>query len=134
MTRLGPIGTALLAALALAPGCGPTQISRANREVVESLATAVSARNPEWLEENVKRIEACKAAGDLPDADETAFREIIDKAKSGDWEGAESAAFWLRDGQRPSGEDYAAPATPRLRAPRNYGGMPRRDGAGSTRR
>ena len=82
MNHRGSIGTALLAALALTPGCGPAQISRGNREIVESLATAVSARNADWLDENTEQVEARMAAGGLPETDERAFREIIDRAKA----------------------------------------------------
>ena len=87
-------------------GCGgPPQVAPENRRLVESVLTAVSARNPGWLDENVRLIEARRAAGGLSSAEDRALRAIVEKARGGDWAGAESDAFDLRDAQRATGAD-----------------------------
>ncbi len=98
-------------------GCGETQVTPVNRRLVESLATAVSARNPDWLKENVEAIAKAKADGTLSPAEEQAFRTIIGPAEKGDWAEAERLAFALRDGQRASSEDRASASTPKIRPP-----------------
>ena len=112
--------TALLLLLNVAVlGCGETQVSPANRRIVESLATAVSARNADWLRENAELIAARKAAGKLEDAEARALQEIVDLAAAGRWPAAEERAFALRDGQRGGAEDAAeaTSARPKLRPP-----------------
>lgn len=98
-------------------GCGETQVTPVNRRLVESLATAVSAKNPQWLKENVEAIAKAKAEGALSAAEESAFRTIIDPAEKGDWAEAERLAFALRDGQRASSEDRASSSAPKIRPP-----------------
>lgn len=98
-------------------GCGETQVAPVNRRLVESLATAVSAKNPEWLRENVEAIAKAKAEGTLTAAEEAAFRTIIEPAEKGDWAEAERLAFSLRDGQRAASEDRASSSTPKIRPP-----------------
>jgi hypothetical protein len=106
-------------------GCGgPPQVSRENRRIVESLATAVSARNADWLRRNVEMIDEARSSGRLADSEDRAFRAILDRARSGDWAGAETLAFSLRDAQRASGQDFAEAPKPTLRQPRSYRGMP----------
>jgi hypothetical protein len=111
----------LLLAACWGAGCGgPPQVSRANRRIVESLATAVSARNRGWLDENAKLIDYRRARGELSDAEDAAFQAVVDRAKAGDWEGAEQLAFALRDAQAASSEDASASSKPRLREPSRY--------------
>lgn len=112
-------GLAVLAGVlaAVAAGCGETQVTPVNRRLVESLATAVSAKNPDWLRENVEAIAKAKAEGTLSAAEEAAFRTIIDPAQKGDWAEAERLAFALRDGQRAASEDRASSSAPKIRPP-----------------
>lgn len=92
--------------LAAAIGCGgKPQVSDANREIVVSLATAVSTRNPEWINSNAELIEEHRTDGQCSDAEYQAFQNIIAKTRAGDWEAAEVAAYALRDAQQPTAED-----------------------------
>ncbi len=94
------------ALLATAAGCGrPPQVAGANRALVVSLATAVSARNNSWLDENAKLLEQRRAAGQCTDAEYKAFKAIIDQALAGDWKPAEDAIYALRDAQEPTAGD-----------------------------
>ncbi len=95
------LGLALLAA----PGCGGTRISGENRDLVVSLATAASARESSWLDKNAALLEERRAAGKVSDAEYAAFQEVVAKAKSGDWDAAQAAAYALRDAQEPTAED-----------------------------
>lgn len=116
MRTLSPL--ALAAALSLAvlvSGCGrQPQVASANRELLVSLATAVSAREPDWLERNARQIEAQRSAGAMTEAEYQTFQSIINQARSGDWPGAETAAYALRDGQEPTAEDRSKTSERRL--------------------
>ncbi len=94
----------LAAAMMIGCGRGP-QVSSANREIVVSLATAVSARETKWLESNAELIEKQRADGKCSDAEYAAFQDIIAKARAGDWDAAQTAAYDLRDAQEPTAED-----------------------------
>ncbi len=103
----GLVATVVAASLlASAPGCsrGP-QLSSENRELIVSLATAVSTRESKWLDENVAKIEKRRAEGKCTDAEYAAFQEVVDKARAGDWDAAQEAAYALRDAQEPTAED-----------------------------
>ena len=87
-------------------GCGgPPQVESQNREIVTSLATAVSARDPSWLEQNAQLVERHKAEGRLSETEYQVFRGIIAQAKAGEWDKAEQAVYALREAQRPTAED-----------------------------
>jgi hypothetical protein len=100
---------ALLLSCALlegAAGCGrPPQVAGENRELIVSLATAVSARNASWLDENVKNLEQRRAEGKCTDSEYATFKSIIDKARAGEWKAAEDAVYALRDAQEPTAAD-----------------------------
>ncbi|MFO0960919.1 MAG: hypothetical protein U0800_26355 [Isosphaeraceae bacterium] len=99
------IRAALPLAIALA-GCGrQPQVAPVNRDLLVSLATAVSAREPQWLERNAHLIDKKRDAGEMSEDEYRTFRSIIDRARSGDWQGAEAAAYALRDGQEPTADD-----------------------------
>ncbi|OJW27892.1 MAG: hypothetical protein BGO49_05720 [Planctomycetales bacterium 71-10] len=101
------IAAALLIAFLLlsAPGCGGTQVSGENRELIVSLATAVSTRESKWLDKNAALVEERRAAGKCSDAEYAAFKDIIAKAKAGEWDAAQEAAYALRDAQEPTADD-----------------------------
>lgn len=102
--RLVFLGVPMLAAAAI--GCGhEPQVSDANREIVVSLATAVSTRNPDWIDSNARLIEKQRTDGQCSDAEYEAFQNIIAQTRAGDWEAAEAAAYALRDAQKPTAED-----------------------------
>lgn len=126
MRRPHGILIALLLAACWGAGCGgPPQVSRANRRIVESLATAVSARNRAWLDQNVELIDDRRARGQISDKEGAAFQAIVEKAKEGDWDAAEKLAFALRDVQAASSEDVSADSKPRLREPRRDDSLPK---------
>jgi len=103
--RLGPLVLPILAA-SMMIGCGrEPQVSNANREIVVSLATAVSTRETKWLDSNAELIEKHRAEGECSDAEYAAFQDIIAKARAGDWDAAQAAAYALRDAQQPTAED-----------------------------
>jgi hypothetical protein len=87
-------------------GCGgPPQVTGHNREIIVSLASAISAKNADWLEKNAKTIERHKAEGTLSEGEHAALSAIVLKAREGKWDDAEEAVYALRDAQEPSAED-----------------------------
>lgn len=100
------VGHSLLVALLLLAGCGgQPQIASENRQLVVSLATAVSARNTEWLESNARILESHRSEGKCSDVEYRTFQGIIDQARAGQWKQAEDAVYSLRDAQKPTAED-----------------------------
>lgn len=124
--RLRRIG--LLTLALLASGCGPAQVEHQNRDLIESLLTAVSARNPEWLAENQALIASRRAAGTLSAADAATLGPIVALAQAGRWSQAESLAFDLRDAQAPTAQDRVADAQRQLPPPEHAPTPPRRTG------
>lgn len=97
------IRRALLLGIVLIAGCGPPQVEPANYRLIESLRTALSARNPNWLEDNAKTITKKHADGTMSEGEFTAFEAIIAQARGGDWTGAEEEVMRLAKAQRPGG-------------------------------
>lgn len=93
---------AVLTGLLLGPaGCGePSARALKNRQEFEALLTAVSLKDRKELEKDAGRIDARHASGDLSDARHADLREIIEKARAGDWAAAEKRAYEFRE-QRP---------------------------------
>jgi len=98
--------TVLLAALFMA-GYSATQFSPANRHLLEALQTAVTAKNDQWLEAAAKQVEQQYSNGKMSVSEHQAFASIIDLAKAGKWDAAQSRVFALSEGQRPTAEDLA---------------------------
>jgi hypothetical protein len=87
-------------------GCGRVQqIDPSNRRLMQGLQTAVSSRKTEWLDATVQLIEDRFASGELSDEEYAAVEPIIEKARAGDWSGAQKDAFALTEGQKPTAED-----------------------------
>jgi len=100
-------GCGLLAAFVLASmlvGCGYPAAAPQNMELITSLRTACSARNPTWLDTNEKKINEQRAAGQMSDEEYEAFKSIIDRARGGDWKGAEEACLAFQHDQGPTPE------------------------------
>src|SRR5262245_1217893 len=92
--------------LLLVLGCGrPPQMAPENRRIMQGLQTAVSSRKVEWLEEVVKLMEAKHSAGDMSEDEYKALQKIVEKARAGDWAGAQRDAFALTEAQRPTAVD-----------------------------
>ncbi len=107
MQPRGALRKLLAAALIFAAaGCGQaTQIAPANRRVMRSLQTAVSSKKGEWLDATVKLIDEQRSKGEMSDEEYEAFESIVKKARNGNWDDAQRAAFALSDGQKPTEED-----------------------------
>ena len=88
----------LTAWLLLAWGCGePSARELKNRQEFEALLTAVSLKDKAELEKDAKRIEARRRSGELSDGGHGDLQVIIEKARTGDWAGAEEAAYEFRE-------------------------------------
>jgi hypothetical protein len=86
-----------LALALLAFGCrGPTQEDRDNRRVLDAVLTAITIKNTRLLEEDAKRARARHEAGQLTDEEYQGMEAIINKARGGDWSGAEKAGYEFR--------------------------------------
>ena len=93
----------LLVCLGLtAGGCGHPQASPENLHLIASLRTALSAENPEWLEQNAAIIQQRRGAGEVGEREYEAFQAIIQMAGQGKWDEAEQQAIAFQKAQRPS--------------------------------
>lgn len=96
--RCGAISTAILA-LTLAGCGGPSDRELENRKSLEMLLTAITLRNPKELEKDATRIDERHTSGQLSDSSHRDLREIIGKARAGDWAVAEELAYKFRETQ-----------------------------------
>ncbi len=79
-------------------GCGePSEREYKNRRELEALLTAITLRNKNELDRDMRRIEERHDAGELSDASHKDLQEIIQKAQAGDWGEAEKEAYLLRE-------------------------------------
>ena len=104
----------LAAAAIFIVGCGHPQAAPHNRQLIASLRTALSAQNPEWLEQNVKLLDERQAAGEISAEELEAFQSIVDLARAGRWREAEQRAIAFQKAQRPSASEvqlYGRPAS-----------------------
>lgn len=104
MNRSYATSIVLCAGIALLGACGPPRVAPDNLRLTSSLRTAISARQTEWLEQNITAIEARKTAGEMSDTEYNAFQSIIAQAKAGNWEAAEREVIRLQKAQRPTKE------------------------------
>ena len=100
MSRYRCLTLVLCGLLSVVAGCGgPSSEQRENRKAFEMLLTAVTLKNTKELEKDAKRIDDRHAAGQLSDAGHRELREIIDKARAGNWGDAEEQAYKFREAQ-----------------------------------
>ena len=86
-------------------GCyGPPQVNTQNRRLLESLKTAVMAKNSAWMEENAKLIEARKEEEKLSELEYDAFASVIREARAGNWPVATDEIMRLAKAQTQSAE------------------------------
>ncbi len=98
----------LLSTIGFSIGCGRApQISAPNRKLLEALQTAVSSKNPQWLEAVTTKIGEKRTQKELSDAEFRAIDAIVKKAQSGEWKQAQKDSFQLSEGQRPTSADLA---------------------------
>lgn len=95
----------LIIVLFVAAGCGVQQIAPGNRKLMLQLQSVTSSKKKEWLDESAKQVEDQRAKGKLSNSEYAAFKPIIEKARSGDWAGAQRDAFTLSEGQTPTADD-----------------------------
>lgn len=93
--------------VALVAGCSYPQAAPENRELIAALRTACSARNADWLQATIEKIEARKAAGEMAEAEYESLKSIAATAQSGDWTTAERECFRMQSHQRPTPEEIA---------------------------
>jgi hypothetical protein len=87
----------LILGLILASGCGgPGEREIKNARAFEALLTAVSLKNAKEMEADAAQIETRHESGELSEANYQSLKEIVSKARSGDWAGAESKAYEFR--------------------------------------
>lgn len=79
-------------------GCGgePSNREVQNARAFEALLTAVSLKNEAELESDARVIDARHASGELSDGNYQEIYEIVRKARSKDWAGAEARAYEFR--------------------------------------
>jgi hypothetical protein len=99
------IGLCLLGLLLTVNGCGYPNAEPANRRLISSLRTSLSAQNQQWLAANEKLVAERHKSGAMRDDEFAAFQEIIQQAQSGDWQGAERAAVEFQRDQRTSEQE-----------------------------
>ena len=97
------IRRSVLLGILLLSGCGRPQLEPANYRLVESLRTALSARNVNWLDDNARLIAKRHADGQMSDGEVAALEAIIAQAREGDWTGAEEEVVRLAKAQRAGG-------------------------------
>lgn len=88
-------------------GCGYPQAAPENRELIAALRTACSAKNTEWLQATIDKIETRKASGEMSQPEYDALISIAATARSGDWQTAEYECFRMQSHQRPTTEEIA---------------------------
>jgi hypothetical protein len=96
--RSARCGIALAMSAALL-GCWgePSERELKNRRELEALLTAISLHNTKELDRDAQRIEERHNSGELSDAPYRSLKEIVEKAKSGDWKAAEQQGYAFRE-------------------------------------
>ena len=79
-------------------GCGgePSERELKNAKAFEALLTAVTLKNEKELQKDADLIDKRHSAGELSEGKFKEIREIIEKARSKDWDGAEKRAYEFR--------------------------------------
>ncbi|HEY7159262.1 MAG TPA: hypothetical protein VH575_35285 [Gemmataceae bacterium] len=75
---------------------GPTEQDRDNRRLLDAILTAITIKNPRLLEDNAKRAKQRHEAGQLTDEQYGGMEAILNKARQGDWAGAEKDGYDFR--------------------------------------
>lgn len=86
-------------------GCGETQISSNNRELISKMATATSNQDANAIEKLNTEILTRFKSGLMNKNELTALNSIIELSQRNDWHRARTRAYELRDGQEPTAED-----------------------------
>lgn len=87
-------------------GCGQgPQFQPQNRPLLSSLRTAVSAKQSDWLQQNVDKIQAGVQAGTISKFEADTLQPVIDLAKKGEWAEANRLIFEIESAQRATSDD-----------------------------
>lgn len=80
-------------------GCSgdPSDRELKNRRELEAILTAITIKDRKQLDRDAGRIEARHASGELSDAPFKALNAIVEKARAGDWAGAERDSYRFRE-------------------------------------
>ena|SRR5581483_4398223 len=88
----------VVAVLACLGGCGePSEEARQNRRVVDAVLTAVTTKNRKELDKDAALWDKRLADGVLSEKPYKAVKASIEKAKAGDWAGAEDDLYKFRE-------------------------------------
>lgn len=91
-------GLILLTAILFAAGCGkPSEEARQNRRLVDAVLTAVTMKNRKELDKDAALWDKRLADGLLSEKPHKAVKACIEKAKAGDWSGAEDDLYKFRE-------------------------------------
>jgi hypothetical protein len=88
----------LLIVVLMTMGCRrtPTDVERDNRRLLDAILTAITIKNANLLEEDAERTESRHKASHLTDEEYQDLEAIINKARKGDWAGAEHDGYEFR--------------------------------------
>jgi hypothetical protein len=88
----------LAVSLLVLVGCGgePSEREVKNARAFEALLSAVSLKNPKELEGDARLIKGRHDSGDLSEGNYRVLVEVIEKARTKDWAGAERRAYEFR--------------------------------------
>lgn len=88
----------VVAVLTCLGGCGePSEEARQNRRVVDAVLTAVTTKNRNELDKDAALWDKRLADGVLSEKPHKAVKACIEKAKTGDWSGAEDDLYKFRE-------------------------------------
>lgn len=92
-----PLAACLSLALA---GCGkPSEDARQNRRVVDAVLTAVTVKSRKQLDKDAALWDKRLTDGLVSERCHKAVKECIDKARAGDWGGAEDGLYKFREAE-----------------------------------
>ena len=90
---------AVCVSLALA-GCGkPSEDARQNRRLVDAVLTAVTVKSRKQLDKDAALWDKRLADGLVSERSHKAVKECVEKARGGDWGGAEDALYRFREAE-----------------------------------
>jgi hypothetical protein len=71
-------------------------VERDNRRLVDAILTSITIKNARLLEDNAGRARARRDAGHLTEKEYQGMMAVIDRARGGDWSGAEKDGYRFR--------------------------------------